>query len=425
MTPQRYAASAIVLHWTIALLLAFQLGLGWHMTSMPRGGTMFAAFQFHKSVGIAILILSLARLAVRVFKPRPAPPAGGVLARTLAKAVHGGLYLVMIGAPLTGWALVSTARIAVPTRLFGVVPLPNLPLGERWHELAENNHGLLAWLAVILITLHLAGALRHHLLRPAGEHENVLARMIPLPERVASEAVRVGSVALALAVLAFAFVIPWLAWAGAKAGDDDRALLTPAAAKPTTAGLAIAAQPAATGHPAPPAAASQVPDRAWVWQVGPGGRLGFTAQLNDSAVEGRFTRWSADIVFDPDDLPGSQIVVRVPLASATTDSADRDGTLHGPDFFGNAAGSAVFRSTGIRHVAGERYAAVGTLAMNGKVRPIRLVFNLAIRGDRAVVSGSTRLDRTAFGIGTGDWAATDQIAAAVDVSFSFSASRKG
>ena len=52
MTVTRYARSAIALHWAIAILLLFQLGLGWHMTSMGKGAAMYAAFQFHKSIGI-------------------------------------------------------------------------------------------------------------------------------------------------------------------------------------------------------------------------------------------------------------------------------------------------------------------------------------------------------------------------------------
>jgi cytochrome b561 len=76
MPVPRYRPVAIILHWAIAALLMFQLGLGWHMTSMPRSAVMFDAFQFHKSIGIAVLLLSLLRVAVRLALPRPAPVGG-------------------------------------------------------------------------------------------------------------------------------------------------------------------------------------------------------------------------------------------------------------------------------------------------------------------------------------------------------------
>jgi polyisoprenoid-binding protein YceI len=55
---------------------------------------------------------------------------------------------------------------------------------------------------------------------------------------------------------------------------------------------------------------------------------------------------------------------------------------------------------------------------------VSLDFTLVIKGDVAQVSGSTRLNRTGFGVGSGEWAATDQIADSVAVSFAFSARRK-
>jgi polyisoprenoid-binding protein YceI len=142
--------------------------------------------------------------------------------------------------------------------------------------------------------------------------------------------------------------------------------------------------------------------------------------MNGTAIAGRFNQWTADILFAPDALPQSKITVRVPLLSANTGDDERDGMLKGPDFFGGA-GTGVFRSTSIRHVSGERYTAARTLSMNGASRPVTLAFTLHIDGDQADVTGTTKLDRTAFGIGAGQWASADQIAANVDVNFKFSA----
>ena len=104
---RRYSGGAILLHWTIALALGFQLALGF---SMPKDESGFALYQLHKSVGITILLLSLARLAWRLTHRPPLAVEGG-LQGFLAKSVHTLLYVFMIGMPLTGWAVVSTSPI--------------------------------------------------------------------------------------------------------------------------------------------------------------------------------------------------------------------------------------------------------------------------------------------------------------------------
>ena len=172
-SPARYHRAAIALHWLIALALVAQLALWFRLEGIPRGVQQFDAFQWHKSLGITVLLLSLVRLALRFKLPRPAPIGQG-LARIAARGTHDLFYLVMIGAPLTGWALVSTARIKLPTMLFGVVPWPHLPLGAWANEPAEVAHGALGWLLPALIALHVAGALKH-----AWQRDGTLQRMLP------------------------------------------------------------------------------------------------------------------------------------------------------------------------------------------------------------------------------------------------------
>lgn len=170
--PQRYSLAAITLHWAIAALLAFQIAVGWALASLGARG--FALFQLHKSIGITVLLLTLLRIGVRWWKPRPAKLEGGWQG-ALASGVHVGLYAFMLGAPLTGWALVSTAKVKVPTLFFGVIPLPHLPLPMASHGLAEGGHSLLAWIGIALVVLHVAGALRHHVLMRDG----LIWRMVP------------------------------------------------------------------------------------------------------------------------------------------------------------------------------------------------------------------------------------------------------
>ena len=422
MTAPRYSYTAITLHWLIALLLAFQIALGWALEG-NNGPELFARYQLHKSIGISILLLSLARLAVRLFTPRPPASDGPAWTRMLAGIVHWLFYLVMILGPVTGWLLVSTARVQVPTLLYGLVPWPHLPVGRALHEPAESIHGAMAWLAIGLFLLHIMGALRHQWL--LGEPE--LQRMIPFARGKA-----VGAAIGALALVGGAFVAGQTVYPA-----RSRPVVEISSPMPVAAPVAPPAAPAAPAAPATEEdkalaeeAAKEAPVEAKEpladWTVASGGRLGFTARWNGEAINGSFDRWRAAIRFRRDDLAKSNIRVTIDLASADTGDGQRDDSLKGSDFFNVAAQpNAVFTARDIRHLDGDRYEARGTLDLRGVSRPATLRFTLRIEGDRASVNGTARIDRTAFGVGQGEWAATDAIAANVDIDFSFSATRPG
>ncbi|WP_447930648.1 YceI family protein [Sphingopyxis fribergensis] len=413
MQAQRYSYTAITLHWLLALLLAFQIALGQTLEG-SNSPELFTRYQLHKSVGIAILLLSLARLAVRLATPRPPASEGPAWTRTLASIVHWLFYLVLILGPITGWLLVSTAKIQVPTLIFGVIPWPHLPVGHGWHEPAEAIHGVLARLAIALFALHIVGALRHQWL--LGKPE--LQRMIPFAR---DKAVVAAIGALALIIGAFTV----------------GKLVSPDRSRPTAEKRITPVVPASSAAPVVPAAteAEETPTAETVettdasqpiadWTVASGGRLGFTARWNGEAVDGRFSRWRAAIRFSPDELAKSTISVTVDLASADTGDGQRDDSLRSSDFFdAGAHPNAVFTARDIRHLGGERYEARGTLDLRGASKPATLRFTLRIEGDRARVAGTARIDRTAFGVGQGEWAATDAIAAGVDIAFSFDATR--
>lgn len=420
-SPTRYSTLAIVLHWALAALLLFQLSLGWRLEELPRGAGQFTAFQLHKSIGISILLLSLARLGLRLVFPRPATWPDGRLASLLAKGVHVLLYVVMIGGPLTGWVLVSTAKIKMQTMLFGTVPWPSLPLGAGWHEPAEGLHALLGYLLVELFVLHVAGALRHH-----SKREDLIGRM--LPPAIASHAAVGWAAGLAVVALLGA-----MAWAKVMPFGES-AQVAPAAV--ASAPVEASQEAASEAAPASDAASSEASDAAseaaseaastaaTAWRIEPGGRLGFRADYSGSPVDGTFKRWDADVVFSPEDLAHSRIRVSVDLASADTADSQRDDMLKSDSFFNvTAHPRATFTSSSIRARGPGKYTAAGTLAMHGVSRPLTLNFDLAIDGDRATASGSAQLNRTAYGVGSGEWSSTSDIKDGVSVTFRLKAQR--
>lgn len=188
METQRYTSVAIILHWVIAAAIVYQLWLGF---AMPHGDEVssvaeFQMIQLHKSVGITILLLSALRLGWRLgHKPPSLPDGMAVWERLGARISHVGFYVLMIGVPMLGWAMVSASPLGIDTELFGVIPWPHLPgFGGLENKAAVEDalaeaHELFAKGIIGLLLLHVAAALKHQFVSRDG----VLTRMIPfLPQ---------------------------------------------------------------------------------------------------------------------------------------------------------------------------------------------------------------------------------------------------
>ena len=180
-----YSAGAIALHWLIAALMLTNIGLAWYFGTL-KGPAEVAPLALHKSIGITVLLLTLVRIAWRIAnKPPPLPTHMATWERWAARGTHYVFYLLMLGMPLSGWAMVSASPLIKvhPTVLYGVVPWPAFPYGhldtDTLHAIRKAmafTHEKLAWLAYATITLHVAAALKHHLI----DRDDVLTRMLPL-----------------------------------------------------------------------------------------------------------------------------------------------------------------------------------------------------------------------------------------------------
>jgi polyisoprenoid-binding protein YceI len=173
------------------------------------------------------------------------------------------------------------------------------------------------------------------------------------------------------------------------------------------------------GSPAAPAVSGPV-----AWKVAPGSSLNFQTSWSGDAVQGRFDTWKADIAFSPDALDKSRVVVTIDMTSAKTGDGQRDASLPAPDWFDAANHpKAVFTATKFVKTGEGAYVAHGTLDLRGVKKPIDLPFKLKIVGGKAQMSGETSLDRTVFGVGQGEFTATDQVPAKVIVRVQVNATR--
>ncbi len=162
---RRYTTIAIVLHWTIALLILGLLGVGTWMTEIKVSPTKISLYSWHKWIGLTVLLLVLIRFGWRLRHPAPSLPSS--LPRWqlwAARLSHIGLYLLMLAMPITGWLQNSAAGF--PLTWFGLFKVPALIVRDKasfafW----QQTHETLAMLLMLLIALHFAAAIKHALAR--------------------------------------------------------------------------------------------------------------------------------------------------------------------------------------------------------------------------------------------------------------------
>lgn len=180
--PSRYGTVAMTLHWLIAAAIITNIVLVLAAPEDFKDPAHRTMMSLHMSIGMTVLVLSIARLAWRLVNPLPPPPHGlNRWIRVSGKAMHHLLYTLMIAIPLAGWLMASASHH--PPMWFGLFTWPALPGfagldkagSHAWHEVFESIHVTLGWAMVVLAVAHIAAGLYHHLVRK----DNVLLRMLP------------------------------------------------------------------------------------------------------------------------------------------------------------------------------------------------------------------------------------------------------
>ena len=172
------------------------------------------------------------------------------------------------------------------------------------------------------------------------------------------------------------------------------------------AGLALAAEPAAAPH----------------YTLDPGkSTLEFTFMQAGAQNKGRFTRFPVTFDFSPDNPAAAHLDVVVEMASLDSGDQERDDTLKSPDLFAAAKfPQAHYVATQIVKTA-SGFEAVGKLTLRGVTRDARVPFTFRTANENGAavgyMSGKTSLKRLDYGVGQGDWKATDQVGNDVGVSF--------
>jgi len=159
---QNYGVVSRANHWLSAFLFIGLIALGLYMHELEKSPEKFELYDLHKSLGIGLFMLMMLRLVWLKVSPNPEQLSKNRFEHILGHTVKGILYLAMIMMPISGWIMSNSGGHDVS--FFTLFTLPNF-VGENEiiHEIAEAIHGTAGLVLIAIILLHIAGALKHHL----------------------------------------------------------------------------------------------------------------------------------------------------------------------------------------------------------------------------------------------------------------------
>ncbi|OCG07983.1 hypothetical protein A9G13_07210 [Gilliamella sp. wkB178] len=121
-------------------------------------GGMSQVFLLHKSFGVVIFILTVWRIVVVIQDKVPdVLPEQAKFQRALSKSVQGMLYILLVILPLSGY-LMSGHSLEV----FGIISIPAIDMPDDWYSFFHAAHKVCAYILILLLILHITGALYHY-----------------------------------------------------------------------------------------------------------------------------------------------------------------------------------------------------------------------------------------------------------------------
>lgn len=169
-----YTLIARMFHWATAALVLLMLPIGIVMANVDVGAAQETLYHLHRSIGVILLPLMLARLLYRLGTPPPSLPASvSSPQRMAAGATHWALYGILLLQAVVGW--VATSAYRAPIRVFWAFELPPIWAVDRpLSEMLFAVHRTTGFILIVLLVVHVGAALFHHYVLK----DDVLRRMI-------------------------------------------------------------------------------------------------------------------------------------------------------------------------------------------------------------------------------------------------------
>src|SRR5471032_2788651 len=155
-------------------------------------------------------------------------------------------------------------------------------------------------------------------------------------------------------------------------------------------------------------------------------QITFSIKEMGVTVEGKFTKWTADIAFDPKKPEAGKVAFTIATGSATLGAPETDAEVPKPEWFNVAKfPNATFASTSIKAKGGGKYDVAGKLSVKGTTKDVVVPIALTQAGAATTATGTFTIKRNDFKIGEGEWTDTSQLADEVLVKFKIALSGVG
>ena len=170
-----YPGTSKLLHWLVAACVLTTAPVAIAMTRVSKGPIQDILYNFHKSLGVLILILMILRIINRLaVGALTAAPEIEPWQQTVSSVVHTSFYVLLIAMPIVGY--IANSAYGAPLSFFGLFELPQLvSKNEALATQLFTIHRWVGWLVILLVLIHVSAALYHHLIRG----DSVLKRMLP------------------------------------------------------------------------------------------------------------------------------------------------------------------------------------------------------------------------------------------------------
>ena len=164
---------------------------------------------------------------------------------------------------------------------------------------------------------------------------------------------------------------------------------------------------------AQPAAAQPKPA-----QLQPGSEIAFTTKQMGVPVDGKFSKFSAQIALDPKKPETGSVSFAIDTGSARFGSAELDAEVPKPTWLNVPKfPQAAFRSSAIKATGPGKFEVAGKLTIKGVERDVVVPVTLAQAGATSTASGNFTIKRLAYKVGEGEWTDTSMLADDVQIRF--------
>lgn len=137
-------------------------------------------------------------------------------------------------------------------------------------------------------------------------------------------------------------------------------------------------------------------------------------------MEGRFSRFTSRLSFDPAKPSAASARFEIDLSSIDTGATDADEEVRGKLWFNTKVyPQASFVSSSVKLLAPNRFEVKGLLTMKGKTQEVTAPVNFHQEGADGVFDGALTIRRSDFAIGEGVWSDFSTVANDVQIKFHF------